>query len=216
MSRLLQQQLSDDESLTRKSCWLFYIKVHQIRGKCKETLCKHRNEYGKFRCPEGAPLIRQQRGGEKRFLQVRLPYMNGMMAQPQNTPFYTPQGVPLPGTDTINKAALLRKPDATPSASPYINGLTAQLQNTPQPVPLPARETIVGGMMEQQNTKIQGPPPSNKIMPIPPPPSVGPPKPFGKLKLRCMQGIDLKAGQGVFGKGGPLRQTKDRQSRKGH
>lgn len=48
-----------------------------------------------------------------------------------------------------------------------------------------------------------GPPPPGLVRPMPAPPAAAPIKPYGKLILQCVQGIDLKAGQGVFGKADP-------------
>lgn len=48
-----------------------------------------------------------------------------------------------------------------------------------------------------------GPPPPDLVRPIPAPPAAEPIKLYGKLLLKCVQGIDLKAGQGVFGKADP-------------
>lgn len=53
-----------------------------------------------------------------------------------------------------------------------------------------------------------GPPPPNALMPIPPPPPSSPMQSFGKLKIKCIQGMDLKAGQGVFGKADPYVKLK--------
>lgn len=61
---------------------------------------------------------------------------------------------------------------------------------------------------EKTYNKILGPPPPDLVKPIPAPPVAAPMKPLGKLVLKCLQGIDLKAGQGVFGKADPYLKLK--------
>jgi hypothetical protein len=75
--------------------------------------------------------------------------------------------------------------------------------------PKPALQQIVSGKNEiptpidRTFNRNLGPPPPDLVRPIPAPPAATPIRPYGKLILKCIQGIDLKAGQGVFGKADP-------------
>lgn len=122
---------------------------------------------------------------------------DGRGPPPRGPPAGPPRSGPPPGVPP-------RGPPAPMARGPPGQGMPPQgppgaIPRGPPPSGPPPR----GGPAAQQAPPRAPPPPSTQPAQLVAPPNAPPPPKFGRLSVKCLRGVDLKAGQGMFGKADP-------------